>query len=763
MGKQRYVRRCRAFTLAIAASAVGAGWSRAAIYTWIGSNPNWRTSGNWLGPTGPTGFPGVADTAFFNTSPFVPFINATPPFPPISTLGLTLNPGVNVNFNSFLYTVSGTAQIDGNLGLNQMPGFAPASLIVGTSGNGNVTATNSTINATNIQLGGGGPLVGGGLQLQQSNLNVANNVYLGGTSTTGSGTGTLTVDSSTASIIGTLKFYSGGRVNLNSSVSSPALTVGAFDETNAAVLDAITFNAGTITATSGGLGMGFGRALQSTLTLDAISPGVPRKAIRLTNDTNGAFTVATGGNLTINGGILDVASITKSAGAVVNWGASGGTLSVRNGGVVIDATTGLFTSSSISIPAASKITVGQDLKIGQTGASQIALATSASFLDVKGKLIVGDSAAGVLNLPAGVAQLTAPAAQLQIGAQVGSSGTVLINGGQLLGAGNAVYVGGTDAAAGGAGTLTISSGTFNTSNGSAGSALTIYNTGTVILGGGTLSVPNLDIRTGGRFTFSAGTLAITNSAGLTVDSIDAGAGSTFNIAGPTSWATIAAATRVGSSGAGTLTLSNGATLVNNGASASAIGVNASGSGTVSVGTGVGVANWTLSGPLEVGQSGTAQLFINRGGKITAPSLTVASVSGSNGSVTIGQTSGAGNGTLAVSSAVTVGGAGNGTMTLLSGGYVSAPSLNVGAGNGVGSVIINSGGTLSLANPIAIRNASTLKIDAGQVNAPGVGEVGGAISIINGGTLLNGATTALIAPNAADNALVNVGNAVSLSR
>ena len=154
--------------------------------------------------------------------------------------------------------------------------------------------------------------------------------------------------------------------------------------------------------------------------------------------------------------------------------------------------------------------------------------------------------------------------------------------------------------------------------------------------------------------------------------------------------------RIGSSGTGSLNLTGG-TVSNTSGS---VGHNAGSTGTVNVSGG----NWTNSGGLVIGVLGTGSLTISNG-TVSNTSGTVGSTAGSTGTV------GVSSGNWTNSGNLTIGNAGSGTLNLTGNGTVSV-------GGGLVRLAYTSGstGTLNLGNGTAAGTLSAATITGGNGTA-----------------------------------------------
>ncbi len=240
---------------------------------------------------------------------------------------------------------------------------------------------------------------------------------------------------------------------------------------------------------------------------------------------------------------------------------------------------------------------------------------------------------------------------------------------------------------------------FNTPGASGGAvALTLAGTNTVG-SGGILVAPN--VGTGGAAITGNGVLTSGNGADLIIQQ--------FDTAGPlTISAPITGTIGLTKSGPGTLIIAGvnsytGVTTINQGI------VSISASGT------------TLGGPLGAGAAQGATNVVIDGGTLQATSLTTTTISFGTG-ISLGPTSGYGNGTIDVTSEVTFifvddmynNGTSDSSLTKTGPGTLFLTGVDVFTGGiniGGGTIVINRDNTLNSINPITFSSNATLQISS----------------------------------------------------
>jgi len=291
---------------------------------------------------------------------------------------------------------------------------------------------------------------------------------------------------------------------------------------------------------------------------------------------------------------------------------------------------------------------------------------------------------------------------------------------------------------GGVGTVTVTG---------AGSSWT--NVDAIVVGGlgtGTLTIENGGSAEDGSTASSTGG-SIGQSAGSIGTVIVTGVGSSW-INGPSG------GFNIGSFGAGALTIANGGRVIDITPLVTNIGNGAGSHGAVTV-TGAG-SLWSDIAGIRIGNSGAGALTIADSGRVTAPTVTIATNSGSIGTLNIG--AGAGNpaaapGTLTAPSVAF--GAGTGTINFnhTSADYVFAPAIS-----GDGAVNVLAGAT-TLTGANSYGGATNVEGGALRAGALNTFSPNSGVSEASSGTLdLNGFSQTL--PSLVNAGLVNMGAGAS---
>lgn len=199
----------------------------------------------------------------------------------------------------------------------------------------------------------------------------------------------------------------------------------------------------------------------------------------------------------------------------------------------------------------------------------------------------------------------------------------------------------------------------------------------------------LTIADGGQVSGTSGTIG-SNAVGevIVVGSDGSGNGSNWSSTGDL---------LVGDTGTGTLAIQNGGTVTVNGTSF--IAYDAGSQGTVTVSgqdAGGNAASWTSGGDLVIGQFGTGALTISDGGAVTNATGYVGASGGSAGTVVVSGRAGDGTASTWTNSGdLRVGEESSGALTVQDGGAVTVGGdLAVGGFGGTGTVVVTNAGQLS---------------------------------------------------------------------
>ena len=448
-----------------------------------------------------------------------------------------------------------------------------------------------------------------------------------------------------------------------------------------------------------------------------------------------------------------------------------GTLNITGGGSVEAATSTLtpaiIGNSTGSNGAAlvdgpgSNLTLHNDLFVGGSGAGQLDIQNSGTVSNVEGKiglepgststvnvtggstwtnsadLAVGDGGSGTLNILAGgaVSCLDTQIAQEHNSVGVvnvaGAGSTWTNNGNLVVGSGG---MGTLMIAAGGSvsnqsailGELTGSSGTVTVT----GAGSTWTNSGNGVFDVGQFGTGALTIEAGGRVSNPNGFIGtFENSTGTATVS---GAGS--------SWMN-SAFFAVGHGGNGTLTIAAGGSVSS---PRGFIGNGANSIGTVTV-TGVD-STWANSDVFVVGFEGLAELMILSGGSVSSGNSWLAGATTSAATATV---------------------SGTGSNWTIVGRFAIGEAFDpveLGPGGGTGTLNIQPGGTVSVAQDTALFPGGKLSLEGGTLDAASVSFQGGGAFDFLGGTLhvgtFNGSLTnhgGTLAPGHSAGSTTIVGN------
>ena len=383
-----------------------------------------------------------------------------------------------------------------------------------------------------------------------------------------------------------------------------------------------------------------------------------------------------------------------------------------------DLTIGSLGTGTLNIESQALVQTSGDVKIGeQDGGTGTATITGlGSQWQIGGNLTVGVGGTGTLNIEQG-AQMVQSGKSLIVGALAGSTGTLNVKDNISSYTSDNLTIGSL-----GTGNLTISSmGSVQTTMqavlgekvGGAG-AVTIDGAGSEWKVDGNLVIgQNGDGTKTSSVTVSSGGLLTVNGPGpvsALVIGQEFGSIGILTIDGKDSHVqgTGAANMEIGGHGRGTLELKNGATLTFNSLT---LGTLDGGRGTVTVeGLGGGTpSTFTTTGPLTIGgvAQASAQLNITGGGLVNSDgNVVIARDAFSTGTVLVsGENSvwnlsdGTGN--------LTVGQAGTASLTVTSKGALSLGTLTVGDTSPSAMVEISSGATLLAGDTVIGKNASSV--------------------------------------------------------
>ena len=653
------------------------------------------------------------------------------------------------------------------------------SMYIGYEGTGHMDVSNgSQVTVNNRMYLGNQTGSTGSLTIADSQVDVTDDLHIGGNFSNDRGEGTITLNSG-AVTVGDITTLSGSDDTLT--INGGTFTTGSLDNSNGGTLN---HNDGTLTIDGGFLNIG------SDTDYHIEGLGAGHAIVTLKNgatwDPNGSVTVARGNTGTLNiesgsdvdipadliigrhnvgatgtvnvadtgskisvGGLLQVGSfetgflnVSQSATVEVDsdvyigqwWSAADGTVTLSTGGRltnqgegVIAATTGSRGSVTVTDPNSAWTTNG--LSIGRDSAGNGTLnVLNAGRVAVEGNFTVANA-----NGSQGDVLVSGTGSQLNIGPVTGTGGlligvngkgTVTVQSGAQVDAGLSLRLGHVDPNS--EGTLTVDG---------PGSQVTLdpnspfYNTGVGNSGTGTLNIIN-----GGSLTNAEARIGnATGSNGTaTVDGTDPnGNASTWTSSGNLS---------VGYSGDGSLSIANGGIVTNDWGY---IGLSTGTTNSVTV-DGAG-STWTNTGHLYVGQLGQGSLSVTNGGTVTSILGRVAgSSTASVGDVTIDGAGSVWNNTFSLA----VGDSGIGTMTLTNGGSVTSDEGEIGSENsatgtvtvdgtdpngnastwtssgnlsvgyqGLGTLTVSSGGLVSSNSAVIGRNSGS---DGSQVTITGSG-------------------------------------------
>lgn len=630
-------------------------------------------------------------------------------------------------------TGTGTVVVDGSG--SSFGSSSPSPVVVGSSGNGAVTVSNSgAISSAGFILGANGTGMG---------------------TVTVSGPGSTWASSSNWSYVGyaghgALSITNGGRVTNAGwlwlgfqSASTGSITVDGtgsqltvmnpFLVGQDGVGHLVISNGGTVDTTGNieiGRGLGSGGSnvvISGNSTLNTTynhSTGL----IWIGAAGAASFTAQSGATVITDLMVVGPSTIPGTA----TFTGSGTSVTVARGLLVgLDVGTGIATvSNGAQVKTGGGVNIGwvetQFRSRGDSPTGTFTVTGSGSTLATTAQLLTGSSGTGTLTV---ANKGTVSAASAIIGELAGATGTVVVtdSGSSLTSTGE------LDVGKAGTGKLTVqNSATLTSGSAVLGGAST--GAGTVTLVGIGSSMTNSGTIVIGAA--GAGTLNVNSGAVLTTGTASIGdaatGGGVVNVDGVgTTWVDTGDPI-VGNAGTGTLNITHGATLTS---TVSVLGNQSSGNGTATV-DGAG-STWTDNGTITVGNAGTGVLNITNGSRVTAKGgVAVGVQSGSSGMLNL---SGGGE----LQTLALTGGSGtrqanfnNAKLTALAnqGAFVSgfnSGQLNIQSG---GLTIDNAGFTVTAASPFGGSGALTTK---------GVGTlISTADNTYTGGTTIESGTLAV---------------------
>lgn len=579
---------------------------------------------------------------------------------------------------------TGTLTIEDGASASDSFGFIGAA--IGSTGSLTVTGAGSSFsNTNNLYVGSSG---NGTLEIRDDGT-VSDTLGLIGVEN--GSIGVATVDGQGSSWNNSSDLYVGVHGNGTLQIQNGASVTSAQGQIgiNADAVGAVTVDGtGSSWTNSGDLIVGN----QGAGTLDILNGGeVANASSYIGNQAGSTGAVTVDGSSWTNSGDLNVGNVGT------------GTLTIQNGGKVANAngTIGYLPGATGTVTvngANSSWTNSGSLHVGSYGAGTLIIQNGGTVSSINGYVSAAGGALGNVTVD-GAGSSWVNSGIVNIG--IFDTGTLTIrNGGKVT---NTLSIVGYFA--GVTGTVTVD-----------GANSTWVNSGDLTLGyngDGTLT-----IQSGGKVTDTSGYIG--NNAGSIGNATVDGASSTWINSGNL---------YVGNLGAGTLNIQNGGQVSN---ATGYIGYGSGSTGAVTV-DGAG-SSWTVDGALTVADAGTGSLTVRNGATVdVGATLTIASASGSTGTVNIGAAAGdaaTAAGTLSASQ-VTFG-QGSGTLVFnhTSTSYDFAAPLS-----GNGSVRQLAGFTNLTGNSAGFMGTTTVEGGTLAVN----GSLGGALDVLAAGRLQGGGT------------------------
>jgi hypothetical protein len=727
----RFSRRIRLLVIAAAMTATAPIFATTENWTGSAGDGHFSTAGNWSTDS----VPGASDVAVFGlgaSNSYTVTLGAAS----YSSQMVVDNNSLTLANGGYRYTLRSTGDIGSgseSLIVGNGAGDTAARLILGTSGYGKISGVSGTIGEAS---GSVGALTIG----TAGNTFGSNALQLSGALAVGyGGNGTLTINAGSADVGGDLD------------IAALSGSIGKVD----------------IELTSAG-GCSFGPTplqVGGNLYVGGSAAGAGGAGTLLINGTNGQFgsssygvqvtgtaTIYSGSTVTLNQGLLEVASISNSG--TLNF--TGGTLDLTNSGFTVGSSgplgsnvtlgnsktlkisgttsvasgatltisggeldTGTLSSGggSISFTAGTLGITNSDLIIDTGGplGNNVSLASGQTLNVRNNNLIAGNTGTGTLAVGSGA---YVNANQIFIAATAGSTGNVTVDGT----VGGSIFVGGNATGTGGTGTLTV-----NSDADMYGGTITVWRGGTLVDHAASNLNNTISIQPGGVMD-TTGTSAIDGSSVTNAGLIEVQSG------------------LLGLAGSGPLTNTGGTIQADNGTNVQLYATTITGGTLAGSGTGNFVSeSATLDGTPSGGLTNNAFVNVNDSGSPAVNnSLTLQGAIVNNGQINISST---GDDTwLYINGPTTI--SGTGTIALADNGGNTA--FLAGAPAGINDSLSNAG---TIEGSGTVGNSSATNFDlqsfanSGTMDANVSGKtlvLGGADIISNTGTLeaTNGGTLAV---------------------
>ncbi|MBN9508510.1 MAG: Hint domain-containing protein [Alphaproteobacteria bacterium] len=604
------------------------------------------------------------------------------------------------------------------------------------------------------------------------------------------GDGSLTLSAGgTVQIIGTLTegVQSGSSGTLLADDPADQFSIGGDWTIGVAGAHSDTLQGGLSADVSGALALGAQSGGAGTLTLSGLSStlSVEGATLAVGGGGTGSLHLADGASLSAFSASLTAGASAGATGVIALDGANS-TLTIGH-----DLTLGDAGAGTIDVAARNTLVLGDGafvLGAAATGAGVLSIAGDGNSLTVAADATIGAAGSGSVDLQAGTT-LDASSGNIVLGAQAHAAGTITLGGSAAEATTMALTVGGggagmlgigadatvdasgdvrVGASLGGGGTLTVASGAElsvggNLTVGDGGQGSLDVNGGSLDMAGagdlviGNVASANADVTIAhSTIDFgnivkvgNAGTATLSVSTGGSIDAVTIAIGSGFNGNGAfvldgTGAAASSNMLTVGGDGVASLEVTDKAVLSTSG-NASIATASTPVQQAVSVGS-KGI--WSVAGVLDIGKSGAAQVVVDSGANVAAPTMIIGDAAGAEASLAVSGASGSTTSEVGFGTLLVVGKSGSGTLTIAQGASADAGAAHTGtveialsASASGGITLSDSGSVLTTAlltvggGKTAAGGTGTLAIGAGAVVAADTVTVwGSGVVALSGGTL-----------------------------
>ena len=514
----------------------------------------------------------------------------------------------------------------------------------------------------------------------------------------------LTVTADTGFKVGTTAFSGSGTATLTVTGSGQLSTTDAQIGIGVGVNGKVTLTGNQTSWIDSAVGQSGGMIIGNSFVGD-LSGGTGTVTV-----TSGAMLQANGG-LTIGNigsGTLNVTGATATAASILIGGAANST-------------------GTANIGASSTITSSGVMFVGYNGTGSLTVSGSGALLSALNDLRIGNIAgsSGSVTLQQGGAMTVTGA----LGVGVAGGGSLVMNGPAIATIGGDMLLA---ISAGGSGTASISQGaTVNVTGGlgvgmAGPGSMTVSGVGTSVTAGKNALVGNSATGTCSVTVQQGGTLRVQTGAATSQLTFDLGAvsGASGQLTVTDSGSSLATTGLGQGAGTATVNVQNGGSIA---ANVFEIGGTAGGTGQATItGTNSSVvvtlgAATLANGFMGIGQFGQGTLSINAAGSASAPFVLIGEHPGAVGQITVSDP----QSSLQTTQILSVGT-----------GYVPG-QVDLGPNGGTGTLRVTGGGSVTVAQQLAMGNAGTVTLDVGGDMLVGSGPIPttpATLQISSGGTI-----------------------------